>query len=136
MFDAAQQGRWTLASVIEPSLRRLEQRVQRARRAWRYCVGGLSAADAQEVIRDCRCPAGWHPLMMLAVDDVLNAARAIFADHPDLPWLTAEACIHVERRWCPSGDDLEQAQSWAVELVQRYAAADGIVLERTGIDHQ
>jgi hypothetical protein len=70
--------------------------------------------------------------MVLTVDDVLDQARTVFVDHPDLPWLVAEACLHVERRWCSPGDELEQAQSWAVELVQRYAPDDGIALVRHG----
>ncbi len=134
MFEAIHQSRRMPASAVEPWLRWLDQRIQRAGRAWRYCVGGLIAADAQQVIRDCRCPGGWHPLMVLEVEDVLTETRTVFADHPDLPWLAAEACLHVERRWSPSGDDLEHAQSWAVELVQRYAEADGIALERRGVD--
>ena len=118
---------------IEPRLRRLAQRIGRAGRAWRYCFGGLTSADARQLIAECQYPAGLHPLMVLAFEDVLAQARATFADDPDLPWLAAEACLHVERRWCSSGDDLQQAQSWAVELVQRYADADGIVLERRAV---
>ena len=136
MFEAVQQAALSPASVIVPWLRSLEQRVKRARLAWRYCVGGLTAADAQHVICDCRYPAGWHALMVLELEDVLIEMRTVFLDHPDLPWLAAEACIHVERRWSSSGDDLEHARSWAVELVQRYAAADGIALERRGVDHR
>ncbi len=134
MFDTAHHARWTLTVPLELWRRRLSRHIARTGRAWAYLAGRLTAADAQQIIRDCHCRAGWHPLMVLTVDDVLAQARASFADHPDLPWLAAEACLHVERRWCSHGDELEQAQTWAVELMQRYAPDDGIVLERRGAD--
>jgi hypothetical protein len=113
---------------------RFVRHVARAGRAWRYLAGRLIATDAQQIIRDCQCPAGWHLLMVLRVDDVLAQARRTFADHPDLPWLAAEACLHVERRWCSHQDDLEQAWVWALDLIQRYAPDDGIVLERRRVE--
>jgi hypothetical protein len=134
MFDAVARARWTLTVPLELWRRRLVRHVARAGRAWRYLAGRLTAADAQQIIRDCHSPAGWHPLMVLRVDDVLARARRTFADHPDLPRLVAEACLHVERRWCSYKDDLEQAREWALDLVQRYAPDDGIVLERRGSD--
>jgi len=134
MFNAVARARWTLTVPLELWRRRLCRHVARAGRAWAYLAGRLNAADAQQVIRDCRCPAGWHPLMVLTVDDVLAQARRTFVDRPELPWLAAEACLHVERRWCSYGDELEQAQAWAVELMQRYAPDDGIVLEGRGDD--
>jgi hypothetical protein len=132
MFDTVYRPRWTPIVALELWRRRLYRHIARAGRAWAYLAGRLTAADARQVIRDCGGPAGWHPLIVLTVDDVLAQARTVFADHPDLPWLVAEACLHVERRWCAHGDELEHAQSWVLELVQRYAPDDGIVLERRG----
>jgi hypothetical protein len=132
MSDTVYSTRWTPVLALELWRRRLCRHIARAGRAWAYLAGRLTAADAQQVIRDCQGPAGWHPLMVLTVGDVLAQARKTFADHPDLPWLVAEACLHVERRWCSHADELERAQSWAIELVQRYAPDDGFVLERRG----
>ena len=129
MFDIVYLPRWTPTLALELWRRRLYRHITRAGRAWAYLAGRLTAAEAQQVIRDCSGPAGWHPLIVLTVDDVLTQARTTFTDHPDLPWLVAEACLHVEHRWCAHGDELEQARSWALELVQRYAPDDGIVLE-------
>jgi hypothetical protein len=53
--------------------------------AWRYAAGTLSADDAQRIILNCRGPAGWHPLLVLTVEDTLEQAREEFADHPELP---------------------------------------------------
>jgi hypothetical protein len=132
MSDTITRACWTLTVPLELWRRRIVRRVASAGRAWAYLAGQLSVAEAQQVIRDCRSPAGWHPLTILTVDDVLALARRTFIDHPELPWLAAEACLHVERRWYSGGDDLEQAQSWAVELMQRYAPDDGIMLQRRG----
>ena len=132
MFNVAYRPRWTPVLALELWRRRLYRHIARVGRAWAYLAGRLTPADAQQIIRDCCRPAGWHPLMVLTVDDVLAQARKTFADHPELPWLVAEACLHVERRWESYGDELEQAQSWAIELVQRYAPDDGIVLECRG----
>ena len=134
MFNATYRNRWSLAVPLELWRRCFYRRIARVGRAWAYLAGRLSAEDAQQVILDCRCPAGWHPLMVLTVNDVLEQARGTFVDQPELPWLAAEACLHVERRWSSHGDELEQAQSWALELMQRYAPDDGIVLERRDAD--
>lgn len=93
-------------------------------------MGCLTADDAQRVMLDCRDPASWHPLLVLTVEDTLEQAREIFADHPDLPWLIAEGCTHVERKWEAFGDELYEARRWAIELAEGYAVQADVTLVR------
>ena len=104
--------------------------VARYLRAWRYATQRLSADEAQQIAIDCRFAAGWHPLLTLAVEDVLDLALEEFNEHPDLRRLVAEACARVGYKWEPYGDALSGAQDWALDLVRDYAAADGITLVR------
>jgi hypothetical protein len=60
-------------------------RLSRWTRAWRYAVERLSADEAQQLMLDCRYPAGWHPLLVLTVEDTLEQARQEIADHPIYP---------------------------------------------------
>jgi hypothetical protein len=99
-------------------------------RAWRYCAGTLSADDAQLIILDCRGPSGWHPLLVLTVEDTLKQAREELADHPELPRLIADACFHVGDKWESYGDELWEARRWAINAALRYAADEGIDLAR------
>jgi hypothetical protein len=99
-------------------------------RAWRYAAGTVSADDAQRIILDCRGPAGWHPLLVLTVEDTLEQAHEEFADHPALPRLIADACFQVGDKWESYGDELWEARRWAIEVAQRYAADEGIALTR------
>lgn len=98
----------------------------RCLRAWRYATQRLSADEAQQIAVDCRFAAGWHPLLTLAVEDVLDLALEEFNEHPDLRRLVAEACARVGYKWEPYGDALSGAQDWALDLVRDYAAADSI----------
>jgi hypothetical protein len=130
MFDHALGHSQPCAIPIGRWRRRVRSRLDRLVRAWAYFTGRLSADDAQQIMLDCHCPAGWHPLLILTVEDTLEQARETFADHPDLRWLIAEGCMHVERKWESYNDDLHAARSWAIELAQRYASEDGITLVR------
>jgi len=75
-------------------------------------------------------PAGWHPLLVLTVEDTLEQAREEFADHPELPRLIADACFRVGDKWEPYGDELWEARRWAINVALRYAADEGIALAR------
>jgi len=105
-------------------------RVAQLALAWRYAAGRLSADDAQRISLDCRGPAGWHPLLVLTVEDTLEQAREEFADHPELPRLIADACFRVGDKWEPHGDELWEARRWAINVALRYAADEGIALAR------
>ncbi|WP_292620184.1 hypothetical protein [Nitrobacter sp. 62-23] len=89
----------SLASWMQHRRFRTVRRVARWRRAWCYGMDRLSADDAQRVMLDCRYPAGWHPLLMLTVEDTLEQAREDIADHPELPRLIADGCACVGDKW-------------------------------------
>jgi hypothetical protein len=109
---------------------RCRARLAHILRAWGYVVGRLSTDDARRIILDCRGLAGWHPLLVLKVEDTLEQVREEFVDHPELPRLIADACFHVGDRWTCSGDELWQARRGAIDVALRYAADEGIVLVR------
>ena len=77
---------------------------------------------------DCRHPAGWHPLLVLTVEDTLEQAREDLADHPDLPRLIADACARVGDKWESYNDQLWEARHWAINLAKNYAAEEGLTL--------
>ena len=83
---------------------------------------------------DCRDPAGWHPLLVLTVEDTLEQAREDFADHPDLPRLIADGCARVADKWESYNDELWEARRWAIGLAKDYAADEGIAL--TALDDE
>jgi len=103
---------------------------KRLSRAWRYSTDHLTADDAQLVTLDFSDPAGWHPLLVLTVEDTLEEAREIFADHPNLPDLIARGCARVGYKWEMYGDELYEARRWAIDLADGYAADAGITLVR------
>lgn len=109
---------------------RLRSQFARIRRAWAYAFGGLSRDSAQTLMLDCRDAAGWHPLLILTVDDTLKQARETYADHPDLPGLIAAACSRVAAKWEDYSDALHMAQEWAIEVAEGYARQDGVALVR------
>lgn len=99
-------------------------------RAWAYFRDRLSADDAQRITLDCEYPAGWHPLLVLTVEDTLEHAREVFADHPDLPRLINDGCARVAGKWESYNDELYEARRWAIDLAAEYAAAERIALTR------
>ena len=109
---------------------RVKTRLTRYRRAWHYAVDRLSADEAQQVLIDCRYPAGWHSLLTLTVEDTLEQALDLFMDHPELRRLVADGCARVGYKWESYGDALSAAQDWAIELAQDYASAEGLTLVR------
>jgi hypothetical protein len=102
--------------------------IERWQRAWHYATHRVSADDAQRMMLDCRYPAGWHPLLVLTVEDTLEQAREDLADHPDLPRLLADGCARVGDKWESFNDELWEARRWAIDLAKGYAADEGITL--------
>jgi hypothetical protein len=130
MFDFVERPYKTVAARFDLWGYRATHRAQRLSRAWSYFTGRLSADDAQSILLDCYSPAGWHPLLVLTVEDTLEQARETFADHPDLPRLIADGCERVGSKWESYNDDLHMARSWAIEIAEDYAAQEGITLIR------
>jgi hypothetical protein len=108
----------------------VERRFKRFHHAWCYAIGSLSGDDAQDIMLDCREAAGWHPLIILTVEDTLEQALEIFENHPDLRRLIEEGCARVERKWESYGDELYEARRWAIEIAEGYAIDEDIALVR------
>jgi hypothetical protein len=88
MFDLADNPVRIARFPLPRWLGRAKRRIERLARGWSYATGRISAADAQQIMLDCGYSAGWHPLLVLTVEDTLAQARETFAEH--LPWLVAE----------------------------------------------
>jgi hypothetical protein len=130
MFNIALDPFQRVRSRIDLYCYRTQERLRRLARAWRYFTERLSADDAQRIMVDCRQPAGWHLLLVLAVEDTLELARETFADHPELPRLIADGCARVDHKWESTGDELYEARRWAIDIAEGYAADQGIILTR------
>lgn len=128
MFDVIRHRTAAVTSWARRQHYRNSIRLSRWARAWRYTVERLSADDAQRVMLDCRYPAGWHPLLVLTVEDALELAREEIADHPDLPRLVADGCARVGDKWEPYWGELLEARCWAINLAKNYAVDEGITL--------
>jgi len=126
MFDIIRHIARVLASRARVRWYRACYRLARWRRGWRYAAGLLSADEAQRVMLDCRYPAGWHPLLVLTVEDTLEHAREEIADHPDLARLVADGCARVGDKWEPYYGELLEARCWAINLAKNYAVDEGI----------
>jgi len=136
MFDLVARLRRNLVSRARRLRNRCRTRLAHILRAWGYVVGRLSTDDARRIILDCRGSTGWHPLLILKVEDTLEQAREEFVDHPVLPRLIADACFHVGDGWASSGDELWEARRWAINVALRYAADEGIALVRLEDAHE
>ncbi len=75
MFDTIHSSPRTVLSWVRDRRYRLSFRFAQCRRAWRYATDRLSSDDAQRLMLDCWYPAGWHPLLVLTVEDTLEQAR-------------------------------------------------------------
>ena len=97
MFDVIRRRTAAVTLWTRRQHYRCGARLGRWTRAWRYAAERLSADEAQRLMLDCRYPAGWHPLLVLTVQDTLEQAREEIADHPDLPRLVADGCAREPR---------------------------------------
>lgn len=128
MSDVARRTVGALVAWLRNRRYRAGYRLAQWRRAWRYATDRLSPEDARWIMLDCRLPAGWHPLLVLSVEDTLKQAREDIADHPELPRLIADGCARVGDKWDSYNDDLWEARRWAIDLAKGYAADEGIAL--------
>lgn len=135
MFDVIRRRTAAVTSWTRRHRYRCGVRLGRWTRAWRYAAGWLSADEAQRLMLDCRYPAGWHPLLVLTVEDTLEQAREEIADHPDLPRLVADGCARVGDKWEPYCGELLEARCWAINFAKTYAAEEGIMLVPLDDEH-
>ena len=130
MFDRLKAACPRVADRIAHRWFRARYRLARLSRAWAYFRNRLDADEAQRIMLDCEYPAGWHPLLVLTIEDALEQAREVFADHPDLPRLINDGCARVASKWESYNDELYEARRWAIDLAADYSAAEGITLTR------
>ncbi len=130
MFDHLTAACSHIADRIARWRFRAWYRLARLSRAWAYFRDNLDADAAQRVMLDCEYLAGWHPLLVLTVEDTLADAREVFADHPDLPRLINDGCARVASKWESYNDELYEARRSAIDLAADYAAAEGVALAR------
>ena len=95
MFDRIKAASSELAGRIADRRFCVRYRVARLCRAWAYFRGNLNAEDAQRIMLNCEYAAGWYPLLVLTVEDTLQQAREVFANHPDLPRLINDGFKNV-----------------------------------------
>jgi hypothetical protein len=134
MSDVARRTVGALVAWLRNRRYRAGYRLAQWRRAWRYATERLAPEDAQWIMLDCRFPAGWHPLLVLTVEDTLKQAREELADHPELPRLIADGCARVGDKWESYNDELWEARRWAISLARKYAADEGVTL--TALDDE
>jgi hypothetical protein len=135
VFDVTRRSGAIVVSWARRHSYRCGVGLSRWTRAWRYAAGRVSADEAQRLMLDCRYPAGWHPLLVLTVEDTLEQAREEIADHPDLPRLVADGCARVGDKWEPYYGELLEARCWAINLAKNYAADEGITFVLLNDDH-
>jgi hypothetical protein len=129
--------------ISMPSLRqrftlwryRLQSSFLRFRRGLLYGLGRLSRDDAQQIFIDCQRPAGWHSLLLLAVEDVLEEARETLEDHSMLPRLVNDACARLAHKWENYSDERHEAHRWAMDLIRSFAREENIVLRLRANDY-
>src|SRR5579884_755577 len=77
VFDRLKAACARVADRITHRRFRARYRLARLSRAWAYFRDHLDADAAQRVMLDCEYSAGWHPLLVLTVEDTLADAREV-----------------------------------------------------------
>ena len=75
MSDIASSPAPWLTDTVRWWCYRLSKTFERLQRAVQYGTGHLSADNARHITLDCRIDAGWHPLLILDVQEALTEAR-------------------------------------------------------------
>ena len=104
--------------------------LKRWRLAWRYASGRLTVDDAQTIFGQVKEVAGWYPLDILGVDDVLELARDRWGDHPRLPGWAATACGRVYDKWDSSPEYHCHAEEMAMTKIEGYAEDSGVPFDQ------
>lgn len=107
---------------------RLGQRLKHVARGLRYAAGCMTEDDAREMFGLCQHIAGWHPLEMLCVDDVLHAAIERWGDNPALRELAEDACARVAERWVGISEVSDVSWDCVMDKIVEYAEERGIEL--------
>ena len=81
MFDRLKAACPRVADRIAHRWFRARYHLARLSRAWAYFRDRLDADEAQRIMLDCEYPAGWHPLLVLTVEDGPAGPGAAFNDY-------------------------------------------------------
>lgn len=109
----------------------LRGRARRYRTALAYARGRLAPTQAQSMTYDIEIASGWHHLVSLDEDSVMEEALERWKPHPELRELITEACQYVAGKWEDHNDTTYYAKGWALEKVAEYAKEEKIILEPT-----
>jgi hypothetical protein len=96
---------------------------------YRLANSQLDQDDANAAIYECLPIAGWWPLATLDIASITEVAGFRWTNSAEqITPLALQACQRVSNKW--SGDDAATcaAEDWALNLIEEYAAADGIEL--------
>lgn len=107
----------------------------RWQRAWRYATGGMNDAEACQIIYDCQDTCGSWPLQAITARDIYDAARDRWRECPELWGLAYDAAASVAEDWNGNNDVQDAAETWAFDLIERYANEEGITLQPREEDH-
>jgi hypothetical protein len=118
-----------LANVASKYRWRLRSTLQHYAVAWRYARGRSTPADGLSLLYDAEHIAGIHGLVSLSLDSVIGRARELYGDVPGLDDWAAEAVDRVASKHDGDGGEMvSAAEDWALEILEEYAARDGVNL--------
>lgn len=106
----------------------MREKLRRYRLAWRFAAGTMTRDDAHWLSYHADCAAECWPLVSIETDSVLELAEDKWGKHPELSRLASDATRRVWNKWNSNGDEQNAACDWAMDLIEEYAEADGIVL--------
>lgn len=101
--------------------------IERARLGYLYANGQLTATDAFTMIGELQDVACSYALLSIDIGTVMEWAVERWAnDEDELRPLAERACQRVYNKWEGGGTD--GAAEWALDMVEEYAAEEGIAL--------
>ena len=103
--------------------------IQDAQRAWALYRGKLTQTQAFGLLHELEGITGSYALETLYESSVLDLAADRWGENTtELVELVQDACSRVAHKWNSTGDIPGAAIDWALDLVEEYAKARGIVL--------
>ncbi len=107
---------------------RWHSRLQRYGRAWRYARQRLTQDDAEIMLGDAERASGIFGLESMSRDSILEAARARWGDVSELSDFADDAFDRIMQKWNSEGHLTDAAESWAIDLIEEFAAEAGVDL--------
>lgn len=116
------------SNVLRNALYRFRSKRARLAIALRYAMGKTTEADAQTLMFEMQGIAGVWALEIIDVEGVLASARDRWGDHLGMEQWAHEASSRVWSKWGGDGHVTDAAQGWALDLIEQYAASEGVTL--------